>query len=293
MKPRLNLLNNINALTDKAILQLKGTEPHYNFYSIKAVNPKLIKGEKAYTKTINNVLTKQATTVSNHVQDWEGLLKDRYTFFDTIQLELNNILYDSVPSMEKHIEGFYSVGKSSGFKEMAVKSFFGESDKHALYTLKNYNFDLIRNLSQNHQNNIREAIWQGTARGDSVQSIAKEILIQPLKTVDGRMISPEVRAQSIARTESMQAMNQGHLMSYQQYGVERVDILIGDPNDECADFPDGNPYDINDPNMPELPAHTNCVCTYSPADSPNVEGAMDPDTYVNLVLQGETPVIEV
>jgi hypothetical protein len=39
-----------------------------------------------------------------------------------------------------------------------------------------------------------------------------------------------------------------------------------------------------------LPLHPGCTHTYAPHIMP-VEGVMDPDTYVNLVLGGETPVV--
>ena len=129
----------------------------------------------------------------------------------------------------------------------------------------------------------------GTARGDGIPEISKQILqlpMQPLQTVNGRMITPQVRADMIARTESMRALNQGSMLSFQQYGVDMVEIppsgTEGDWDCDCDELVDGSPYPID--KAPELPAHPNCTHTYAPAKEP-ISGAMDPDEYINLVLQ--------
>jgi hypothetical protein len=256
-------------------------------------------GTAGYIKFLDSVDTKQIAAVTDELGSWEKHLLDVDLFMDRVEPELNNILKDSAPTMEKHVEGFYNAGKEVGFKQMDVASFFGESDKHALYTLKNYNFDLIVTKSEDFRDKVRSEVWKGTARGDSIEAIAKNIRQEPVNPIYNpyykAKMNQEDRSILIARTESMRAMNQGHLLSYQQYAVEQVDIpesgTEGDFNCDCPDAVDGSPYDINDPNLPLVPLHPNCTHTYAPHGMPTVEGAMDPDTYINLVLGGATPVV--
>ena len=105
------------------------------------------------------------------------------------------------------------------------------------------------------------------------------------------MISSNVRADAIARTESMRALNQGTLLSYQQYGIEYVEIppsgTEGDWNCDCQDLVEGGPYRIEE--APELPAHPNCTHTYRPSSPPN-DTPEDPDSYYNLATGEETTV---
>jgi len=253
-------------------------------------------GEKDYYKIITGVLDDQAILVSDNIPTLEEQLASKANFFEAIQPELDTILNKAVPNMQSHIEQFYLAGKNAGFKEMEVASFFGESDKHALFTLQNYNFDLVKNTSDDMVRGMREVIWQGIAKGETNEVIAEQMLkmpLEPLITSNGRVISSVNRAEMITRTESMRSMNQGSLLSFQQYGVEMIDVpptgTEGEWDCDCPDIVDGSPYPIK--KVPYLPGHPHCTHTYAPSSEP-IEGVMDPDTYINLVLQGETPVIE-
>lgn len=250
---------------------------------------KTLPGVDDYTKLIQGIWKDQTRTSVKYLDTLQQQLFEKANFMEEIQPQLDKILEKAAPTMEKHIEQFYAAGKTLGYDQMKVASFFGNSDRHALFTLKNYNFDLIRNASNDLINGIRREVWQGTARGDAVDVIAKEILrlpMEPLQTSSGRMISPQVRADMIARTESMRALNQGTLLSFQQYGVEMVEVppsgTEGDWNCDCEDIVDGSPYPINE--APVLPDHPNCTHTYSPVMEA-VSGVMDPNEYVNLVLE--------
>lgn len=220
-------------------------------------------GMDDFTSIINQIWSDQTQTTVKYIDSLELQLNQKRDFMKLIQPELDSILNKAVPTMEEHIEQFYAAGKQYGFDAMEVSTFFGNSDRHALYTLKQYNFDLVKNANNDLIRGIRQIIWQGTARGDSIPEISKalqKLPMEPLQTVNGRWISPKVRSTMIARTESMRAMNQGSLLSFEQMGVEMIDIpptgTEGKWKCDCPEIVAGSPYPID--KVPYLPRHTHC-----------------------------------
>jgi SPP1 gp7 family putative phage head morphogenesis protein len=73
---------------------------------------------------------------------------------------------------------------------------------------------------------IAAAIAQGFAQGLSPSQIGD--LIEDLPAFN------EARAELVARTETMFAYNQAALDSYTELGVESVEAIDGDQDEECA-----------------------------------------------------------
>lgn len=243
---------------------LKAEDHHHDH--IHLANAKPVTGEKELSDIITRMITDQLETarqaIINGAEESYELNLARYNFFESIDKDLNKILYKTADNVDEHIENLYEKGKAEGFKLMEVKSYFGPADKQALFNLKNYNFDLIKSIDTGLRNNIRTEVWRGVARGDSIPQIAsriKELNLEPIPA-GNRMMSPEERAKSIARTETMRARNTGTKMSLKNYGVTMVEIpesgTEGDWDCECPDLVEGSPYPIDE--VPDLPAHPNC-----------------------------------
>jgi hypothetical protein len=72
----------------------------------------------------------------------------------------------------------------------------------------------------------------------------------------------EARAELIARTETALAYNEAAVTSYKEYGVERVEVIDGDEDDECATA-HGQIWTLDEA-LAEPVAHPNCVRDFSP-----------------------------
>jgi len=182
------------------------------------------------------------------------------------------IIADNTSDITDAINSFYDEGKDAAFNEMNVEPYTSDIDEVASNDLVVYNVDLVTNASDDLKDAIQDQIQQGLDNGETINAIAERLNDLPLEPVQAgeRMISPEDRAQMIARTESMRAINQASMVSYQQYGVEWVNIVGGaDPCDECQEYQDNSPYKMDDPDLPVIPAHPNCEDGYSPADDPD------------------------
>ena len=269
-----------NYITKAAKPYMPGEKELYNLLT-KNITKQLQATAKQLTKAAKN---KEITT--------DYLLKS--DFFKEMEGKAHQLVNETIPTLDKHLESIYKAGKEAGFKELDMASFWGPSDQQALFYVKNYNFDLIKNFSNDLTSATREHIWNGVFEGKTIPEITKEIKqlnIEPIKS-GGRMISPDTRAQMIARTESMRATNTGTLMSYKNYGITLVDIpesgTEGDWDCDCPDIVAGSPYPIDD--IPEggPPFHTNCTHTVAA----HVESAYDTPVDVAddeiVVIKGNT-----
>jgi hypothetical protein len=93
------------------------------------------------------------------------------------------------------------------------------------------------------QNEVASGIDQGLSPAQLGDRL--EAALADAKTFD------EYRSELIARTETMNAYNDAALGSYTQYGIERVQALDGDDDEECAarngkDYPVDEAYSIQD-----------------------------------------------
>jgi len=81
-------------------------------------------------------------------------------------------------------------------------------------------------------------------------------------------IFSDSRAAMIARTEVSRSQNQGNLEAWRQSGVVKtVEWLISsdhDKDDECDEYADESPFDVDD--VPDVPAHPNCDCVIVAGD---------------------------
>ena len=77
---------------------------------------------------------------------------------------------------------------------------------------------------------IRDVVSQGAQEGLGPADIADRLTDR----VGSLPVWDEARAETIARTETMFAYNDAALTSYREYGVERVEAIDGDEDEECA-----------------------------------------------------------
>ena len=133
----------------------------------------------------------------------------------------------------------------------------GPIDWRALDVLKARNTSLMTKLGADLNAGIIEGLTEGLMQGESIPHLTKRI--QNAVQVIGR-----TRAETIARTETMYAVNQGTLIRYSQAGVRRVRWLTGLDERACEECESlhGNEYEIG--SEPAIPAHPRCRCTVIP-----------------------------
>jgi hypothetical protein len=208
---------------------------------------------------------------------------------------LHNVAQSAIAEKAIDIDGYigqnYKSGKLDAFKKMDRSTFMGIADNHALSFLSNHSFDQITNLTHDLREKIRGEIWKGVRDGKSVEQVANrlsKIIKEPLEVTSKttgkvlRTMSPENRAKLIARTEMHRAKMQGRLMAFENYGVEKIKIVNHGRNvcSRCIRNAKGNPYPIQE--VPAVPTHPNCKCTYENASNPK-ESPRDNKSYYNLV----------
>ena len=114
----------------------------------------------------------------------------------------------------------------------------------------------IRGIADVTYTKLGNKLAAGIAAGDSVDTIATSM---------STVLSDPARDMLIARTETARAMTAASLDTYEQDGIEKVDMLVADPCPECENLKDSEPdggFDLAD--APDIPVHPNCRCALSP-----------------------------
>lgn len=133
---------------------------------------------------------------------------------------------------------------------------FTQAERRIMNKLADNQYDLIRNVSNQEVQGIRRSLLEDYAEGvNPRQTSLKDIQLEPING-----LSPEKRAEMIARTESATAINTATLEQLRQEGVEYVTLLCTNPCDDCAEY-EGERVPIEEAlNNPCI--HPNCRCAW-------------------------------
>ena len=220
-----------------------------------------------YYRLLNKTLKKNINDTIRWLDSGEAIKffvqrQDRLqTFFDESNLRqsLSKNGESCYENAEELITTIYNDGALRGYRELRTDRVFTNRDKATLNHLLDYNYDLIKSVNSDHILNIRESLIIGAVEGRHPSVIAKDILeTTNLPGVNG--LSPRLRANMIARTETSRALNEGAKNSYKNYGIEQVDLITANDSsvcDLCLELEENNPHLIDEL---ELPIHPNCRC---------------------------------
>jgi len=291
MNPQLQLINKAIKASDKAILRMNGivSKDFYSDNNIAAYKKTLPKEgdawppgpSKAFHDLIKSLMGQQVSLTQDYLKEAEANQIMKADFLQGIGPQLDQVVYSSAPDIAGYVKDFYDLGKENGFKDMNVEAFTGQADTSALYSLTQYDFGLVTNLSNDLKNEIQYTVWNGVANSNGIPTIAEALQNTTLESlqVGNRLIDIPTRAMMIAKTEAVRANNQGLLMSFKQYGVQMVDVVNGPmPCDDCQDIADNGPYPIDEIPDGGPPFHPNCECTLIAASDPNSDPS-DPSSY--------------
>lgn len=242
-------------LEDLEELELEGYENTY-FEKIQEI----IKEHKISAIAFLSSITTQSLfnnplTLDNH-------------FFDSVEDEIRNSTRKFETKINQIIDDQYQKGATEGFKQINRKFVSSIADEYTKKFIKNYNFDLIKEVGNDLKGAIRREIWEGATKGESAYKISKRIEKIDLKPIKAgnRVISPKERAKLIARTETMRVRNAANLMSYKHYGIEEVivpRIMDSTECEKCIEVCENSPYSIDEAEG-LLPVHPCCRHHYAP-----------------------------
>jgi len=140
-------------------------------------------------------------------------------------------------------------------------------DRSALDFLVNYELQLLGNVARELSEGIKQQISIGLITGESIAKISQNIggiITDPEdfrkagKTV---FKTAQLRAETVARSETLRAYGQGRHKFYETIGVQTVTwVSVGDKRmcPECRDL-GGRVFKLSE--VPPLPQHANCRCT--------------------------------
>jgi hypothetical protein len=109
----------------------------------------------------------------------------------------------------------------------------------------------IDDINETTRSAIVDTLTEGTQRGYSIQQLVHGVPdeafggLHDLKLANGGPAWDTLRAETIARTETMLAYNEAALRGYGEFNVKQVEAIDGDEDDECA-ARDGHTYDLDE-----------------------------------------------
>ena len=264
--------------------------------NLDSVVPELSNLGTKYQDAIQEIADNHINITTQAVEEAGKAGKDRYDFVQALEPEYDNILAKGGQGVDGLIADVYTAGKDAGFKGTDIDKFFSPADFQALDFTREYNFGLIKNMTDDLRRSIGDEVFAAKMRGDDMPTLAKAIAylgINPIQA-GGRMLSVPERSMLIARTETARASMQGNMIALQQQGVVSFDWMDSGNENECGDCEDnaaGSPYTAE--NLPDYPAHPDCCCNIAPSsvmgkqaqDGPvgSDNGPTDPGTILNLV----------
>lgn len=216
----------------------------------------------AFDESINATLEWLRTPQAEEYFKQRGRRLSKFMTESGIRDEWENIIERRATRGADLTEQIYDYARSRGLEDSLRE--YTPTETMAMNRLCDYNYELIRNVTQDQIAGIRRSLIQDYAEGRNPRrtSIKNELEQIGLEPING--MSPRARAEMIARTESARALDIATLESYKADGITMVS-LYGDYNggkcEECAQY--SHPIPINEALEIGVP-HPNCRCVWLP-----------------------------
>lgn len=122
----------------------------------------------------------------------------------------------------------------------------------------------VKGIAEHTRERLAQVIRTGLDEGLSMAELGDRI-----ETVGGMF--DELRAETIARTETATILNEAAVAQYREFGVDRVQVVDGDDDDACASV-DGAIWTLEEAEANPI-AHPNCVRSFTPLVGAPTAGA--------------------
>lgn len=211
--------------------------------------------EESINKTMEWMNTQEAREYFNKRQ---GMLNE---FFETsgIKEEWQNIIDTRAKKGADITRQLYDYARKVQFIEHMPR--YTEQERLKMNMLCDNTYELIRNVTEDEIKNIRRSLLEDYAEGrNPLQTSLKDLNLQPING-----LSPQRRAEMIARTETARTSNVASIQVWKAQGVKYVALMTsgkGNVCDDCADA-EGKPTPIDEAEETEV-MHPNCNCIYYP-----------------------------
>ena len=241
------------------------------------LNRKLAAWEKKKLKALLQTFQQAETEIKALLITAEGWEKTR---LETLLAQVDGIIDRMAYAAEMWVTGRTDVspdsplaslanfpaitGGSTALAAMGITAGFSMIHIPVLSYMQDYQLGLIKKITQEVREQIKEQLKLGYIQGESIPEIAKRL--RNTKLDKGVWPTVERRAEVIARTEILRASNQGALFVYQQYQVKRVMWLTAADERVCkACGPlHRRIFPIDQIPFGGAPAHPRCRCFIVP-----------------------------
>jgi len=157
-------------------------------------------------------------------------------------------------------------------KEDVYKSVRIPLNQKTIDALVERELSFLEGLVDDTKKNTISIITDALTKGESPDIVKKRLMEQGFDST---------RAESIARTEMMYALNEGAKAEYKSSDINFVEWSITEDEITCTDttlfLPDGSEVDgcagmsgkiFNVDNTPDMPGHPRCRCSWLPSEGP-------------------------
>ena len=185
-------------------------------------------------------------------------------FFDRLEYEIRLKLHDTfINTVVPLLLSWYTYGNKLAYNELNLKPLFLDSDWLIFDSLKQYNYNLLTDLSKDVCVTLRDVLYDGINKGLNIDELTQLLLTNGLRG-KGKF-DAKTRAEMIARTERSRLLNQAKLNTFKENGVEWVEVVTRQDSRVCSiclEIELNNPYRLdeleNSDKMP--PIHPRCRC---------------------------------
>lgn len=154
--------------------------------------------------------------------------------FDALEDSWDDIFDNSYEKVDDLLDAIYDEGKKQGYSQMKETVRYTDADIQAIRLAKDYNFDLIRNLTGDLQTTVKNKILQGIITGENPYNLSRTLSKAGVTKLDGSPFTARQRATMIAKTETSRMQNTGMVQSYLNEGFTQVKILTAEDNHVCT-----------------------------------------------------------
>lgn len=167
--------------------------------------------------------------------------------------------------------GWWDEKRENGALEAVLRSMYAETARSGLQVVadrinrvvtrnradpvvravQTYGFMRLVDINERTKKAIEEQVTEGIRRGYSVTQVVEGVPAENFAGVinaplgNGQPAFDELRAETIARTETALAYNQAALNGYKEFGITQVEAIDGDEDAECRER-DGQPFSVDD-----------------------------------------------
>lgn len=154
--------------------------------------------------------------------------------FDALEDSWDDIFDGHYEKVDDLLDAIYDEGKKQGYSNMKESVRYTDADIQAIRIAKDYNYELIRNLTGDLQRTVKNKILQGIITGENPYNLSRTLTKAGVTRLDGSPFTARQRATMIAKTETSRMQNTGMVQSYLNEGFTQVKLLTAEDSNVCT-----------------------------------------------------------